>query len=257
MVFQEPSHRLAKYISSLHQKKYRKEERAFLVEGEKNTVELLLADEWDVIAVCVTENFANKYGKLLKNKAIVYTVSEQWLEKNGTLQTNGAAIAAVRIPENSPLTNLKKGEWALALDRISDPGNLGTLIRIADWYGFTKLFCSIETAEWYNPKVIAASMGSFVRVKPLYLNLHEWLNTLPDQTPKIGAFMEGENLHQFNFPKSGGVIVMGSESHGISPEVAKKLTIKITIPRFGGAESLNVGVAAGILCDSLMRNTRA
>lgn len=247
---------MAKYISSLHQKKYRKEERAFLVEGEKNSVELLLATGWDIIALCITDSFADKYGKLLKNRANVYTVSEQWLEKNGTLQTNGAAIAAVKIPENSQIPPLKKGEWLLALDRISDPGNLGTLIRIADWYGFSNLLCSLETAEWYNPKVIAASMGSFTRVRPVYLNLKDWLNSLPQETSKIGAFMEGENLHGFKFPQAGGILVMGSESHGISPEVESILNNKLTIPKFGGAESLNVAVAAGILCDSLLRSTR-
>lgn len=225
-----------------------------MVEGEKNLVELLNAKNWNVDCLCLTESFLRKYGSIIQKSQKVYEVSPVWLQKFGTLQTNDSGLAIVKIPDILGKPVLKPKEWVLALDQISDPGNLGTIIRIADWYGFTQIICNNNTAEWYNPKVIAASMGSFTRVEPHYLDLSTFLGALPAFIVKIGASMDGQNLHQFQFPNEGGILVMGSESHGLSESVLVKLTHKVTIPKFGAAESLNVGVAAGILCDSLLRS---
>src|SRR5690606_15106813 len=133
-----------------------------------------------------------------------------------------------------------------------DPGNLGTIIRIADWYGIKKLIFSEETADIYNPKVLNASMGSFTRISFFYTDLEEYLRGIP--FPVYGAFLEGENLHRKNF-KPEGIILMGNESNGISGKLASLVTDKLTIPPFGQAESLNVAVATAVICDNFRRNS--
>jgi TrmH family RNA methyltransferase len=140
----------------------------------------------------------------------------------------------------------------LVLDGVSDPGNLGTIIRVADWYGFKQVILSETCADQFNPKVISATMGSFVRVHCVRTNLTEFLDEY--QGPIYGAFLEGQNVHKTPF-KHNGVLVMGSESHGISDEIAEFVTDKITIPAFGGAESLNVAMATGIIVDNIKRHS--
>jgi TrmH family RNA methyltransferase len=136
------------------------------------------------------------------------------------------------------------------LDDIRDPGNLGTILRIADWYGIRKLICSSSTADVYNPKVISASKGSFTRVEWYYCELNAYLKER--SVPVYGAFLDGANVHTHGFEKSG-YIVLGNEANGISFEVEQLVSQRITIPRFGGAESLNVGIATAIICDNLRR----
>jgi TrmH family RNA methyltransferase len=140
---------------------------------------------------------------------------------------------------------------ALALDEVRDPGNLGTIIRIADWYGISKMVLSPNTADFYNPKVLQASMGSFTRIQFFYQDLSDFITT-SSRIPVYGAFLEGENIHQAHLT-TDGIIVMGSESHGISPHVERYVGRKITIPPFGKAESLNVAVATAIICDNFRR----
>jgi len=211
--------------------------------------------------------------------------TQEELEKNGSLESNDSAIAIVKIPlqkQDSPLlssptflsfprrresssdsldpgrslSSCKRGptfeddigdEIILALDEIKDPGNLGTIIRIADWYGIKKIIASNDTVDFYNPKVISATKGSFTRVQIFYTDLAE---TLPKiGLPIFGTFMKGENVHTFDFPKSG-ILIMGNESKGISEKIEKLITKKITIPSFGKAESLNVSIATAIVLDN-------
>jgi TrmH family RNA methyltransferase len=142
-----------------------------------------------------------------------------------------------------------KNSWVLALDQVRDPGNLGAIVRIADWYGISDIVCSTQSVDFFNPKVIAATMGSFIRVKVYYTDLPQWLST--NKVMVFGAVLNGLNVHQTQFKKyQGGIIVLGSESHGISSEVLPHITQKITIPRFGGAESLNVAMATAIILDN-------
>jgi TrmH family RNA methyltransferase len=156
-----------------------------------------------------------------------------------------AAIAiALQKKPHEPKTN---PGIILALDGISDPGNLGTLIRIADWYGITDIVCSVGSVDWYNPKAISASMGSFTRVNGFYTDLPTFLKSRKN-TEIFGALMNGTSVHSITFPL-GGILVIGSESHGISRDVTKCLTKKITIPRFGNAESLNAAIAGAIILD--------
>lgn len=238
-----------KFIKSLHQKKYRLESAKFFVEGEKSVVEVLQSS-FTVDLLLVTQEFATKHVALLSGKAFeVLFVTPNQLEQLGQYQSNDAALAVVQMKPNQAFSP-EKGELILALDEVRDPGNLGTIIRISDWYGIKKLIFSSHTAEFYNPKVIQSSMGSFTRVQFYYGDLaqafQEW------KLPVYGAFLEGESIHELTNP-TPGVLLLGNESQGISKEVEKWVSSKITIPSFGKAESLNVAIATAIFCDNFKR----
>jgi TrmH family RNA methyltransferase len=233
-----------KQIKALHQKKYRQETKKFLVEGTKNVAELLASD-YAVEAVYATKDFELSHkGLVAKKNARMQVVDAAELKAFGTLEHNDGAIA-IAIQKESVAPSAASGV-TLILDDIRDPGNLGTLIRIADWYGIKNIVCSPSCVDWHNPKVIAASMGSFTRVSGYYTELPAFLKS--QKAPVLGGFLDGSSVHTFAFPKTG-FLVIGSESHGISAEVAKYVSEKITIPKFGGAESLNAGVAGAIILD--------
>lgn len=219
------------------------------MEGEKSVLEVLQSD-FAVETLVVTESFEARYSGLLESfGGQLIPATQRQLEDLGQFQSNGAALAIVQMGDNSPFE--PDGEsLILGLDDVRDPGNLGTIIRVADWYGITKLVFSPQTAEFYNPKVIQSTMGSFTRVKFFYENLDEVFERW--RLPVYGAFLGGEDIHQLPSPTSG-VLLMGNESRGISPSLEKKVTQKVTIPRFGQAESLNVAIATAILCDNFRR----
>ena len=238
-----------KFIKSLHQKKYRLESAKFFVEGEKSVVEVLQSS-FTVDLLLVTQEFAAKHVALLSGKAFeVLFVTQNQLEQMGQYQSNDAALAVVQMKLNQAFLP-EKGELILALDEVRDPGNLGTIIRIADWYGIKKLIFSSHTAEFYNPKVIQSSMGSFTRVQFYYGDLAQSFQDW--KLPVFGAFLEGESIHELTNP-TPGVLLLGNESQGISKEVEKWVSSKITIPSFGKAESLNVAIATAIFCDNFKR----
>lgn len=242
-----------KFIKSLQQKKFRKQEQLFFVEGGKNVTELLQSD-YEVSHVLVTQQYAKEHVQLLNSlKAEVFEVSQSTLESVGSFQSNDAALAVAKSKPNSPI-GLLPDEWAIALDDVKDPGNLGTIIRIADWYGIQKLFLSEESAEFYNPKVLHSSMGSFTRIKAFYTDLKSQLEK--SGLPIYGAYLEGKSIYETEFGK-GGIILMGNESNGISQELEPLVSHRITIPRFGKAESLNVAVATAIFCDNIKRNLKS
>jgi RNA methyltransferase, TrmH family len=239
-----------KLIHSLQVKKYRKLHQAFLVEGAKSVQELLSSD-YQITILFTTQEFYNENIRLLSKQSFeCQIVTQEELEKTGVFQSNNACLAVAVSKPNQPLI-IKTREYALVLDEIKDPGNLGTIIRIADWYGITKIICSETTTDFYNPKVIAASMGSFTRVQLYYCNLHEYLQHIP-KLQVYGAYLEGTDIHTVLFA-STGLIVMGNESQGISPALEPYITQKIHIPRYGGAESLNVGIATAVICDNMRR----
>lgn len=241
-----------KFIKSLQIKKFRKAHRLFLVEGAKNIEETLRSD-YRVDTLLITSEYANCWQKEISNKHIQpEIVTEEDLEKAGTLQTNNAGLAIVEMKEDS-VVSPGKNEYILALDDIRDPGNLGTIIRIADWYGIRNIACSLQTAEFHNPKVISATMGSFTRINCFYCDLAEYIKS--SGTGAIyGAFLEGRSVHNLSFSPEG-LIVLGNESSGISKEIEELVKEKITIPKFGGAESLNVAIATSIICDNMRRAT--
>lgn len=244
-----------KYIQSLHQKKYRQQHGAFLVEGAKSVQEVLLSD-FETELVVATDAFYKENSRLTDNQRTpVEIASVADLERIGTLNSNNAAIAVVRTKENQPLV-AGPGEIALILDDIRDPGNLGTILRIADWYGIRMILCSETTADVYNPKVISASKGSFTRVRWWYGDIVQFLSQSVGQsahrTPVYGAFLEGADVHTLAF-EPAGYLVMGNESNGISPAVEQFVSQRVTIPRYGDAESLNVGIATAVLLDNWRR----
>jgi RNA methyltransferase, TrmH family len=241
----------AKLIHSLQNKKIRTRHGLFLVEGTKNVLEVLNS-EYVVMEIVATEKFAERY--LQDVNVPIWICDAERLQDLGTLEVNDSAIAMVRMVEKPiPPTEELRKNWVLALEQVRDPGNLGTIIRIADWYGIDTILCNEGTAELYNPKVIQASMGSFTRVGLYYCDLASVLPTLRMDT--YGATMDGISLHQMEWPVVPGVLVMGNESHGLSPEVLAVLDHRVTIPRFGRAESLNVGVATAVCCDAIRRTT--
>lgn len=236
-----------KFIKSLQIKKYRKQEQCFVVEGAKSTRELLLAG-FNVALLAGTSDFLDQVRGMLSNVGEVVEVSPVEMKGLGTFQTNETALAVVEMRPNRPL-QVAGNEFGLVLDEIRDPGNLGTIIRTADWFGISKIIASEDTADFYNPKVISASMGSFTRVEVYYTALPSYLQN----SGKVifGTFLEGEDVHKVDFG-NGGLIVIGNEAHGVSPQVARLVNRRITIPRAGRAESLNAGIATAIVLDNLV-----
>ena len=241
---------IGQLVRSLHQKKYRQQEGLFLVEGAKSVQEVL-ASPFGVTMLLATDTFLAENNKLVSQQPCrVETATPDELTRLGTLESNNAAIAVVKMRPNLAPT-LLPNQWTLVLDDIRDPGNLGTILRIADWYGIDTILCSATTADVYNPKVISASKGSFTRINWWYGELEPVLKSA--QMPILGAFLGGENVHKTNFGPGGGLIVLGNEANGIGPAVEALVTQRITIPRYGQAESLNVGIATAVILDNLRR----
>jgi TrmH family RNA methyltransferase len=245
---------LVKYVQSLHQKKYRQRHGAFLVEGGKSVLELLssgIATEH----VLLTPEFADQNRARLPTHHAYTLATEAELTQLGTLATNTTALAVARLPTEPALpAALPATRLLLALDEVRDPGNLGTLIRLADWYGLPGVVLSETCADPYAPKTVAATMGSFARVQVWQRELPAWLAALPPAVGIFGADLHGDNVHQLTL-QPAGVLVMGSESHGLTPAVEACLTRRLHIPRGagGGAESLNVAISAAILLDNFFR----
>ncbi|MDA0195285.1 MAG: RNA methyltransferase [Bacteroidetes bacterium] len=241
----------SKFIKSLQLKKYRKESGRFIVEGRKNIIETLQSN-LEIDNIYVTQPFLNENHNILgASKYRIEIVSEKELSNLGSFQSNSAGLAIVQIPE-SPVIDYTNQNFFITLDDIRDPGNLGTIIRIADWFNLPQVICSESCADSYNPKVINASMGSFCRISCHYTNLKTMLENAT--IPVIGTSLKGINLHDFSFPRAG-YILMGNESTGIKPELLKTCSQTVQIPRLGKAESLNVAVATAILCDNLFRKS--
>ena len=237
-----------KLIESLKDKKTRSDKKLFVVQGEKSVAELLHSN-FTITEMFGTKDFFSKYRLVIKEKHIPFEIVEAGeLKKLGSLEANDSALAIVR-QKNSASTLPNKG-IILALSDIRDPGNLGTIIRIADWYGITHIVASKTTCDVYNPKTISASMGSFLRVEVGYTDLHNFLKQ--SKLDVYGAFLKGENVHKTNFP-TDGVLVIGNESNGVEESIKSLITKSVTIPRFGGAESLNAAIATAIILDNWKR----
>ena len=241
----------SKFIKSLQVKKYRVEEQCFIVEGAKSVGELLASD-FEVLTVVATAPYMLENASKIIGQIEMIEVSEEELSVLGSFQSNQTAIAVARMKLNKAVMPLTT-EYVLVLDDIRDPGNLGTIIRIADWYGIRSIIASEQSADFYNPKVITASMGSFCRVNVFYTSLTSYL--AHKQGTLYGTFLDGQNVHQVNFERRG-LIVIGNEAHGISQDVEHFVDKRISIPRFGKAESLNAAVATAIVLDNLSRSQK-
>jgi TrmH family RNA methyltransferase len=251
-----------KNIKKLTEKKYRHETLLFMVEGEKNIRELLASD-FTIVELLGTRAFLNviesevlAYEVKIQDRIELTNYTEAQLVSMGTFMTNSAGIAIAKQKDETPLETIlatAKNDFVVVLDDIRDPGNLGTIIRTAEWFGVTHIIASPSTVDFYNSKVITASMGSFTRMSVTYTDLEEVLRQAKTLAlPILTADMDGKSVHHATLPKNG-LLVMGSESHGVSLLAKNYATDTVAIPRFGNAESLNVSVATGILLDSLKR----
>lgn len=213
----------------------------FVVEGAKRVCELQDTD-FEIVQVFCTQKYANLFSNFNSSLEII---SESELQSISSLENNFSGLALVKIKQNIDKV-INPEELTLFLDGIQDPGNLGTIIRTADWFGIKNIFCSENSVDLYNPKVISATMGSFARVSVIHTNLAFLLKEQNSSNlPVYGAFLDGKSSK--NIESKTGILVMGNESNGISAEIEKFCTHRISIPQIGKAESLNVGVATGIL----------
>jgi RNA methyltransferase, TrmH family len=235
-----------KFIKSLQVKKYRKQEQCFLVQGAKSVQELLTSD-FEILFLAATPEYLETFPNI---KTEVIETSEKELSALSEFQTNESVLAVAKMRPNEPI-QLQQGAFALVLDDIRDPGNLGTILRTGDWYGINTVIASAETADFYNPKVISASMGSFIRTNIFYTDLTTELSSYKGRV--FGAYLDGNNVHEEKF-EGGGLILIGNEARGIAAELQRFVTDRITIPRYGHAESLNAAIATAIICDNIRRN---
>jgi TrmH family RNA methyltransferase len=233
-----------KLITSLQQKKYRNANKLFFAEGVKGIQELLDSN-FELEYLYTTKNDFSKVNKDLKT-----IISDDDLKKISALVTANSCLGVFKMPAEKPIVETG---LILALDSIRDPGNLGTILRLCDWFGVEQVICSKETVDIFNPKVIQATMGSISRVNVNYIDLKAFL--VETNLPIFGTFMNGENIYKSKLPKKG-IIVMGNEANGISNEIEELIQNKVTIPRFGVAqktESLNVATATAIVFSEFHR----
>jgi TrmH family RNA methyltransferase len=235
-----------KYIQSLGQKKYRDEESLFIAEGPKLVKELLQNKNAQLRQLYALNDWIDENEELLSGIDGV-KINETELERISQLKTPNQVIAIFKKFETKP--PLVKAKIALVLDAIQDPGNVGTVIRIADWFGVSDIICSFDCADLYNPKVVQATMGSMARVNVLYTDLPAWLKQ-QNKVDIYAAMLEGQDVTKMD-PLKEGLIIIGNESRGIHKDLLESVDQKITIPRKGSAESLNVAVAAGIILSHL------
>lgn len=233
-----------KLITSLPQKKYRKKYNLFMVEGLKGVQEFLNS-KFEFVQLFTSDDSAFLE---VENRTVI---SEKDLKKISNLKTPNKVVALFKILEKDII---KKEGLIVALDEVNDPGNLGTIIRLCDWFGIDQLICSENTVDCFNPKVVQASMGSLTRVSIVYTDLEKYLQET--KLPKFATIMDGENIYKSKLSKKG-IIIMGNEANGIRSEILKLVTNKIAIPRFGEfqqTESLNVATATAIVLNEFKRN---
>ena len=237
-----------KLVRALETKKGREKQGLFVAEGPKVVGDLLAAG-FELVELFEEEEDIKKVSFLQhpQGKLGIFKLPEQTKTKAGECETAVGAERKVLLGEN---------ELALALDGVQDPGNLGTIIRVADWFGIERIFCSMDTADCWNPKVVQATMGSIARVKIYYLNLNELINSLPTDYPIYGTLLDGEDIYEEKL-SANGLIVMGNEGSGISATIRQRVNRKLLIPNFSvgttRAESLNVAIATAVVCSEFKR----
>lgn len=248
------SHNQLKHLRSLSVKKYRQQNGQFLVEGEKMVAEMLGQSRIGVSAIFALESWTEQNARFLRPfSEKVNIVTEAELAKISALTTPNKVLAVAIMPLEPCNSKLATSEPCFYLDGIQDPGNMGSILRIADWFGFPAVYCSPDCVDVFSPKVVQASMGAIFRVSSWEIELAEILVAAP-QISVAGAVLNGDAVFETNLP-ANGLLVIGNEGRGISPAVQSSLTHRISIPRHpaGGAESLNAAVAAGILAAAFRR----
>ena len=240
-----------KYIRSLELKKNRKEAQAFLAEGHKLVGDLL--SHFRCLLIVATSRWLQNHAEIQAEEII--EVTEEELARASLLKAPQEVLGVFKQPQYLFNPNIAKEQLCLALDDVQDPGNLGTIVRIADWFGIKHIFCSTGTADIYNPKTVQATMGAIARVKLHYCNLSEVLGSLTD-IPVFGTFLDGENIYTQEL-SNHGIIVMGNEGKGISRVVKEACDFLVTIPMYGNLNSLNASVAAAVLMYEAVRQRQA
>lgn len=241
-----------KYIRQLEQKKYRRREGLFVAEGTKVVGDLM--QRYQPKAIYATHEYLRAFPLLSKEGLEVVEVTPDELQRLSFQQHPQQVLALFPIPE-VPSSDIDQGVLSLALDGVQDPGNLGTIIRIADWFGIHDIFCSEDTADAWNPKVVQATMGSIARVNIYYMSLSALIDTLPADYPVYGTLLDGDNIYTQPLTPHG-LIVMGNEGNGISPEIRARVNRRLLIPSYSQddtAESLNVAIATAITCAEFRR----
>ncbi|HET9056169.1 MAG TPA: RNA methyltransferase [Chitinophagaceae bacterium] len=243
-----------KYIQSLSHKKFRKAEKVFIAEGPKIVEELLIERPAAIQQIYALPGWLEDMKHLVKAQDIhvITEIKENELNAISQLSAPNQVLAVVSQFPEPPQIDCKN-ELVIALDGIQDPGNLGTIIRIADWFGIKNIICSNDCADVYNSKVVQATMGSIARVNVMYLDLVDFLNH-HKETTIFAAVLEGLSVEKVK-GKANGILLIGNESKGISEALLTRANKKITIPKLGKAESLNAAVATGIILSHMMTGT--
>ncbi len=242
-----------RFISALHKKKFRQKYNKFTVEGPKIVSEILSSDFVPELLLA-TEEWLDKNRISISTQTEVIEVTSDEMKKITAFSTPSEVLAVLHVfPESNPTPTFFQNGFHLALENIQDPGNLGTILRIADWFGIQSLILSSGCADFYNPKVLQASMGSFLRIPFIKTDFSTFFQN-QSSIEIWGATLEGTNIFEYSFAQKSGIVIIGNESKGISPKIQSFLTQKLTIPRFGKAESLNAGVATGIICGQIVNN---
>ena len=232
-----------RFINALSQKKQRIENNRFIIEGEKMVNEAIQWIPAQIENIYATSDFESN---TLVDAILLEEISIKELKEISTLTTPNKTLAVCKIPDTKPIDS----PFMICLDGVQDPGNMGTILRLADWFGIKDVVCSKNTVDCYNPKVLQATMGAIFRVNVHYLDLTEFLSTT--ELPVFGALLDGENIFENNYERKG-ILVLGNEGSGISEEIKKYVQKAITIPRFGEAESLNVATAGAIILGAFYR----
>ena len=242
-----------KHIQQLHSKKYREENALFIIEGIKIVTEFLNSDQYKITEVLALAEFISANKNIMLEKNILFTeINDEELKKISAQQSPNQVLAIVQSPSHNSNPINPQEELCLFLDDIRDPGNLGTIIRIADWFGVKHVFCSQHCTELYNPKTLQATMGAVLRVQVTYTTFDDLFATNKN-TPIYGAILNGENIYTKKLTK--GILVIGNEANGISDAVLRHITTPITIPSatINGSESLNAANACAIICSEFHR----
>lgn len=242
-----------KNIKSLEHKKFRTEKGLFIAEGHKTVLELTGKISCTLLAA--TQEWLDSHRNIPAERIEAVTPDE--LKRASLLQNPQDVLAVFRIPNNEiKLADTAKDNLVLALDDVQDPGNLGTIVRLADWFGIKDVFCSKGTADIYGPKAVQATMGALARVRVHYTDLKQSIKELPDDVPAYGTFLDGEIIYDTRL-SANGVIIMGNEGNGITQEIKQSVKHKLYIPNWPkGAptsESLNVAIATAIVCSEFRR----
>jgi RNA methyltransferase, TrmH family len=252
------SNNQVKFIQSLKQKKFREIHNQFIAEGSRLVLDLI-GSPYRVSEIYADQKWISLNRSVLGSNNIPFTlISESEMNRISALSSPSSVLAILEIPPNMTPPAELKNELVLMLDDIRDPGNFGTIVRIADWFGISTIICSANVVDLYNPKVVQATMGSIARVNVIPANLEEYLKQLNRSIEVFGTFMSGENIYSCNLP-STGIIVIGNESSGISPEISAQITTRLHIPSFANRnmlshpESLNAAIATAIVCAEFRR----